>query len=328
MLVVPKEKPIIAGLNTYYLNIKRLLEHCQGEVGAGGIFFRAVDSQGVIFFDQGDVLNAYLRDRKVEESGDSAVERLINIGSDRNFTVDIYQFSPEDVYFWSSLPTAEKIYKDLSTEFTDLEGLIRKMSAEKLTGFIDVRISGGKDGGLIFISGGEIIGGSYSWRRSTAGNPKTEIDKLIKKTKQDGGTFQVSRIPMDGAPPVKATAEPLPQMDRTVIKMLEEYLNIFETFYQARKKPPLDFNSLMRKKFVENAEKYSFLDPFAAEFEYVDRKITFIGHAGGRELAQGVIQSVEEIVADLGVSAEFRKYLTSWFNKYQKKLSALKIDFQ
>ena len=327
MFVVPKEKPIIAGLNTYYLDTKRLLEHYQGEIGSGAIFFKTAGSEGVVFFDQGDILNGYFRDRNLAEYGDSAVERLMKIGFSQSYTVDIYRFSPEEVYFWSSLPTSEKIYKDLSTEFTDLEGLIRKMSAEKLTGYIDVGITGAKGGGLIFISGGEIVGGSYSWSRNPDGDPKAEIEKLIEKTKQYGGTFQVSRIPMEGIPPAEPAEKSEKRVNQSVIKMLEEYLNIFETFYQAQKKPALDFNSVIRKKFVENADKYTFLDPFAAEFECVDRKIRFVGNARDRDLAQGVIHCVEEIVADLGLSRQFRKYLTSWFNKYEKKLAAMKTSF-
>ena len=36
MFVTPKENPILASLNSYYVNIERLIEHFQGEVGCGG----------------------------------------------------------------------------------------------------------------------------------------------------------------------------------------------------------------------------------------------------------------------------------------------------
>ena len=40
MVIIPREKPIIENLNIYYLDVKKLLEHYQGEVGSGGVFFK------------------------------------------------------------------------------------------------------------------------------------------------------------------------------------------------------------------------------------------------------------------------------------------------
>jgi hypothetical protein len=148
MVIIPREKPVIENLNIYYLDIKKLLEHYQGEIGTGGIYFKSHAAEGVIFFDKDDLLNAFYEEKSLELIGAQAVERLMNAGGQLNFTVHIYQLSLEEVYFWASIPSAEKIYEDLSTEFTDLEGLIRKMSTEKLTGYIDVSIGGGKEGGL------------------------------------------------------------------------------------------------------------------------------------------------------------------------------------
>ena len=140
MVIIPKEKPVISNLNTYYLDITKLIEHYQGEIGSGGLFFGSASAKGVIFFDQDEILNGYFRDQDSELSGDDAINRLMETDFEHNYTVEIYNISLEEVYFWSSLPSAERIYKDLSTEFTDLEGLIKKMSAEKLTGFIEVTI--------------------------------------------------------------------------------------------------------------------------------------------------------------------------------------------
>ena len=52
MVIIPKEKPIIENLNIYYLDVRKLLEHYQGEVGSGGIYFEGHTAEGVIFFDK------------------------------------------------------------------------------------------------------------------------------------------------------------------------------------------------------------------------------------------------------------------------------------
>ena len=324
MVIAPKEKPVVENLNAYYLNISKLLEHYQGVIGAGCIYFKSSSAEGVIFFDHDDVLNGCIQDREEITTGEDAVERLMDEESDHNFTVAIYQIPPEDVYFWSSIPTAEIIYNDLSTEFTDLQGLLRKMTAEKLTGFIDVSIGDGSERGLIFISNGEIVGGSFSWGPGKPGNVKKDIATLVEKTKASGGLFQVSRIPLADKDRSAADA-PQATPATGVVKMLEEFLVIFETLFASPKMKAFEFNSVIRKKFVEKAENYAFLDPFAAEFEYADRKIKFSGEAVDEELASGVISSITELAQELGIEKQFKQHLSAWNGKHAKRLAKLNI---
>ena len=137
MVVIPKQQPVLENLNIYYLDVRKLLEHFQGEIGSGGIYFKSHAAEGVIFFDQDQLVSGFFQDKEVSISGNDAVERLLAAGHQYNFSVNIYQIGPEEVYFWAGIPSAEKIYEGLSTEFTDLDGLIRKMRSEKLTGYID-----------------------------------------------------------------------------------------------------------------------------------------------------------------------------------------------
>jgi len=322
MLVLPKQKAAFSNLNTYYLHLDRLLEHVQGEIGTGCLVFQSAVAGGVVYFDSDEVLNGYYFNRKETLHGQPAVNKLIDDKFDHNFTVHIYALPQEQVYFWSTIPSAEIRYKDLSTEFTDLEGLLKKMRAEKLTGFIDVTLRKNDEGGLIFFSGGEVVGGSFSWQTDFSASVQAGIDTLVRKSKQNGGVFQVSSIPTAaGAPKVPAAA-----VDAKVLTMLEEFLSIFETLYRSKRNRETDFNTLIRKKFVENAERFVFLDPFAAEFEYVDRRVVYNGAAQDAELANGVILSMLELADEIQLGRELRKYLNSWSKKYDARLNRLGIE--
>ena len=326
MLVLPKEKPLLTNLNTFYLKLDKLIEHCQGEIGAGGIFFKSVAAQGAIFFDPEEIVGGYFAEKNGEIVGSAAVDRLIQSDFDYNFTVEIYRIPQEQVYFWSSIQAAEKIYKDLSADFTDLEGLIRKMSAEKLTGYIDVDLIRGRESGMIFISGGEIIGGSFSWNPVSNGSAKDHVKDLIERSKKAGGTFQVSRIPVDEdaqSPPPEMLTESA--YNQNTLRMLEEFIGIFEALYNARKDKQVDFSSLLRNKFVQNADRFEFLDPFADEFEYHERQIAFTGDADDGELSNGIIVSINELAEDIGVADQLKNYLSSWRRKYEDLLERLGI---
>ena len=320
MVIIPREKPVIENLNIYYLDIKKLLEHYQGEIGSGGVYFKSHAAEGVIFFDKDDLLNAFYEEKELDLVGGQAVEHLLNSGGQYNFTVNIYQLSLEEVYFWASLPSAEKIYEGLSTEFTDLEGLIRKMSSEKLTGYIEVTIDGGKEGGLIFIINGKIMGGSYSWGNGEPGPSQKNQEVLIRKTKETAAIFSVCRIPLSKMKGEGESRTNLSKPSRAVLSMLEELMVIFENSVISRKKMKTDFTKLLKKKFVENAEKYAFLDPFAGEFDYANRKIEFSGAASDKELIDGIINSIRELAQELDMLPVLLEICTEWSDKYAKQL--------
>jgi hypothetical protein len=327
MVIIPREKPVIENLNIYYLDIKKLFEHFQGEIGSGGVFFKSHSAEGAIFFDEDELLNGYFQEKDTVLTGNTAINQLIQANSAHNYSVSIYKILQEEVYFWSSLPSAEKIYKDLSTDFTDLSGLIKKMRSEKLTGYIDVLIGDGKESGLIFISNGEIIGGSYSWGGEKTNSSQSNLKILIEKTKKSGGIFQVSRIPMKKQKGAEIPKEKASDPSLDILTMLEEFLGVFETVMSTGKNKGAGFSSILKKKFVEKAEEYAFLDPFAAEFEYSNRKIKYSGQANEKELAEGVITSAKELAEEQGILAEVKKYMLSWSDKYGKKMEELGIAF-
>ena len=325
MVIIPREKPVIENLNSYYLDVNKLLEHYQGDVGSGGIYFKSHAAEGVIFFDQDDLLNAIYREKNAEVSGADAVDQLIKAGGQYNFSVHVYHISLDEVYFWSSIPAAEEIYKDLSTEFTDLAGLIRKMSSEKLTGYIEVAIGNGRESGLIFIINGKIMGGSFSWDNGEPGPTRQNQELLVKKTKKHGGTFNVCRIPLSKMNGTGQGHGSSAKPSKSTLIMMQELLEIFEETFSATKKKKADFNKILKKKFVENAEQYAFLDPFAAEFEYADRRIKFSGIATDQELIDGVTQSLKQLAQELGLVSQFLFNTEVWSEKYSKQIQNFNV---
>lgn len=324
MIVIPKEKPVIENLNSYYLDIRKLVEHYQGQLGAGGIHFKSPAAESVIFFDKDEFLGGVFKDRERNINGIEVLDVIVEASSKYNFVISIYEIAQNKVYFWANMPDAKKIYKNLSTEFTDLEGLIKKMASEKLTGYIEVIINNGKEGGLVFFSDGEIIGGSYSWGKGEVSSLKENRELLVAKTKDSGGVFHVSRIEASkrsAGGEINANEQ---KNAADILIILEECLQAVES--EAVKKRR-DFNSLLKKKFIEKADKYIFLDPFADEFRYSGGKITFTGEATDEELLQGVAESVKEIAEEAGFLLNLKDSLSSWSQKYAGELAKTGISF-
>jgi hypothetical protein len=329
MIVVPKKKPIHQNLNSYYVDLNKLLEHFQGELDAGGIHVKSPTAEGVIYFDDSDVLNGIFETRGRTFEGRTAVGHIFRSAGQSNFSVAVYRIEPDEIFFWSNIPRAESVYADLSAEFTDLEGLIKKMTAEQLTGYIDISIGGGQEGGMIFFYNGSIIGTTSSW--STSGSSASDQTRalLVEKARKNGGLFNVRRVPLapvrdassqtDDRPPPPAPPSEL------LVDMASDLMMLFERTVRAQKSIKDDFNTLVKRKFVQRADQYDFLDPFAAEFEYTDGRVRYSGASPMEQVMVGVWANIRELAAELGLARKLQDALKPWRERYADQIGRLHL---
>ena len=322
MVIVPRGNPVFENLNSYYLDLRRLLEHYQGEMGSGGIYLKSPTAEGAIFFEAHELLGGTYENRDEKLAGKAAIERLLTPLPTENYQVSIYGVEPEEAYYWSSIPNAKRIYEDLSTEFTDLEGLIKKMSSERLSGYIEVSLNSELDGGFLFFRNGQVVGGYYFWEKNFSASKESQ-DLLLRKAKRSGGIFHVSKISVETKEARETSKrEPAPE----VLGALEELLALLESFFTSNQTVKGDFNTLLKKKFLDLADEYAFLDPFAGEFQYSGRKIRFASEAKDAELTKGLLVAVSGLVRDQGLNAPFKSRLEGWLQKHRKKLLSLGIS--
>ena len=322
MVIVPRGNPVFENLNSYYLDLRRLLEHFQGEMGSGGIYLKSPAAEGAVFFEAHELLGGTYEIRDEKHAGKAAIDRLMTPSPTENYQVSIYHMEPEEAYYWSSIPGAKRIYEDLSTEFTDLEGLIKKMVSEKLSGYIEVSLNSESDGGFLFFRNGQALGGYYFWEKVF--NPSKESQELLlKKAKRNSGIFHVSKISMESKQ-AGGTSKRVPAPE--LLSALEELLGLLENLLPARQTAKGDFNTLLKKKFLDLAEEYAFLDPFSGEFQYSGRKVRFAGEVNEGELAKGLLVAVTRLAHDQGLSAPFKSRLERWFQKHGKRLMNLGVS--
>jgi hypothetical protein len=322
MVVFPKEEPVIENLNSYYLDPAKLLEHYEGQLDSGVIYFKSTAAQGAVFFDKDGLLEGVYESREENLLGKGAVERLIHSTQSDNYNIGVYQIQAEQIYFWTSILVAKRVYENLSTEFTDLEGLMRKMASENLSGYIEISMTSSKDGAFVFFRNGRVLGGSYSWDKGGLDRSKESRDSIIRMAKEKGAVFHVSKITADKAESTEKTAKVPPQ---NILESMEELLVGFENLFHSNRSMKGDFRTLLKRKFLELAETYPFLDPFAGELEYTDHKIRFTGDASETQLAEGLLASVRSLAEENGIQPELKTTMDGWFKKHGRKLILLGI---
>lgn len=347
MIIIPKEKPVIENLNSYYLNINKLVEHYQGELGAGVVFFKASSMECALFFDEYQIVNGCCEKKSKKLLGQEAIERTIKMAGRNNFFVSVYGIRPDRLHFWANLSDSKIIHADLATEFTDLEGLIRKMEAEKLTGYIDVQLKGDFKGGLLFLFNGEVIGGLP--HKGTGDIDRSEVfrEDLIARSREFGGKFDVSRIflgdgknktaPVKAIPPQTEKKQELVQPpaapsappvvnQANVIGMLASLLNVMERVVRNDRKIRYDLETLLNRKFVEKVDKYDFLDPFAAEFRYSGGNISYTGDADDEMLVEAIVECVSEIAGEHGLTLDLRTELHPWRKEFANEIITFDLE--
>jgi len=333
MIVIPKNRPLIEGLNSFYLNVERFIEHFSGEVPTGAIHFLASKAEGVVFVDDHSILSGIYEDKSTALEGAEAVEYIINTTGENSFAVAVYAIEPEYVHFWSNLPNAEVIHNNLSTEFTDLKKLIIKMQSEKLTGYLEVTISGVDEKGTLFLNMGNITGALFPWNRKKLTGSRQDLEKLIETSKKSGGEFNVYQVKLihnnlaDTLDTSQETTAPTAVEGEINVAIIEELLSIFEKTFLANKKGKADFRTLLRRKFVEKADSYDFLDPFAAEFHYADGKIDYSGEASTDILARGIVECIKEIAEEIDIYYPLLKAIVPWTEKYAAEIDKAEAGF-
>ena len=352
MIIIPKEKPVVEKLNSYYLKLDRLLEHYRGELDSGCIYFYAPVAEAAIFFDDENLLNGFYEDQKRQEHGQKAIDRIFKKTSQISFSVSVYRIQPDRLYFWANLANSKILYSDLSSEFADLEGLIKKMENEKLTGYIDVRLNPDGDQELLFFHNGLLLGGSSSNSQGRVDRSAEYRDDLIKRSREQGGTFNVHKTDLAAQnlseqasseePVGKTKAAPAKEASRKkekaalragskpdserVVQMLQDMLGTLEKVVRDSKKVRSDFDTLLNRKFMEKVSRYEFLDPFAGEFKYGKGKLSFTGSAPLSQLVEGVVECSRELASDLGMDKDFRKALGGWRKTYFDEIENFQID--
>ena len=352
MVIIPKETPIISDLNSYYLRITKLFEHYQGVVDSGCIYFKSPSSEGVVYFDEENLINGVYQNKKTLIKGKKAIDLLMGEADVNNFLITIYEIIPERITYWANIANAEDLHKDLSTEFTDLEGLIKKMTAEKLTGFIEVCFEE-DDIGIMFFLNGELIGASSSAKKGELIRDDAFHQTLIEKSRENTAILNVKKVllkhivenyspqsipllkvpsaskktPAETIKPIPVFVAPEIKKDEPlrVIEMLQQLMFIFERFIAGNRKIKDDFDTILRRKFMSKLDKYDFLDPFAADFSYSNGKIDYTGHADLDVVAEGLIECLKEISEENKMQKWLSKHLLPWNEKYSKEINTFQI---
>lgn len=334
MIIFPKNYKIIYDLNSYYTIIPKLIEHYQGILNSGCIYFKSPASDGVIFFDDENIINGTVLDKNKIITGQSAIDLLLEVSEFKNYSISVFEISQDVVTFWANLNENSILKNEIPIKFKDLEDLFKFYKTDKLTGFFDVKHID-KGHYLFFFLNGHII---YSTSKKMKYELKDDLSILenlktncLADNEKSGLLFSVKSIPLDQkfftiTTKYKNDNEPVKiiKIEMRYLEMVQNLMILFEKYFIGIKKSKDMFYLLLKKKFLEKVDKYEFLDPFSAEFTFSDGVISFIGKEKHEVVADSVIECLKEISEENKMSNWLKKHLIAFQEKYKLELDSLK----
>jgi hypothetical protein len=283
---------------------------------------------GVVFYSKKRLINPCCIVAEKEYFGNDAITAIEKIAAIKNCTIDVYNIDENQVFFWTNVPRAKTLYDNLTTDLTDLSKLLRKVEVEKITGMIEVSIKGETKPSLMLFYQGSLVG---TYRPSLGDNLTSDdsvVDYLRGETSTHGGSFCVKTIPVDEVvTEAHSNAVPDHKPDvktAEILALVAEMIYALESLISGRAKGHDPFALILKKKFIDKVDAYPFLDPFADEFGYGDRKVRFDGGATPVELAHAVGRCVLEIADDYRLKADLEREFSRLREHYP---SAMHIFF-
>lgn len=287
-MVIPKGKAVHEDLSTSYTDIQHLLSDLSQNSFTGYCQINFWEYRGTLFLDRGRTINALEELGETKVSGDRAIKSIQEKAKQKDGTISVYVLSDEMVATLASVLNSKVKYRDLTTELTSLEKLISKLKKEEHSGYIEVLLNNDNGNGCIYFQDGRAMESVFQASDGEVVSGPSGLKKILGLSTEIGAIFNVyesdiSSIVVDNT----VTSEVLELFQKT----LNQLQDTIDARFGAGK-----FTDGFKKVLAINANKYLFLDPFAGEFVYKDRKLAFEGTTGLDEFSIGVCDVIGQAV--------------------------------
>ena len=188
-MLIPREKPHLEGLNSYYLHLDKFIEHLQGEIGTGAVYCSSTGMEMLIFFNEEEVLGTMLKEKDTPVSIVSSFEIVRNRFYSGSFRVKVFFLDQNAIYYWAQMPAFQRAKARLRSTEIPLPDLIFRLRMKQFSGFIEVQLTKKPEGGVLFFHEGDRIGGSYTWGTGGMSTANEDYNALLSRVQSNEGMF-------------------------------------------------------------------------------------------------------------------------------------------
>ncbi len=195
-MIVPRGKPVHENLSTSYVNVAALLADLQVNEFTGYVSVEFWGYRGYAFLSRGQIVNAYEATEAIVQREREALDSLLSRAQARNGKVGFFQHPEEVIQAIAGIINGEPVYRDLSSDFTNLEKLVEKLVKSGETWYVEALFEQEQGGGIIYTAG-DRAEGVVSVESAVEGQYHTALGveglKLIYERVAKGAVFNAYR---------------------------------------------------------------------------------------------------------------------------------------
>ena len=298
-MIFPKRDSVYQNLNTSFTNFGELLVDLKENSFTGVVQVSYWEYEGILLLDNGNIINAIEELNEKVATGQSAVKNVTEKAKEKDGAISVYSQKGEMITMLASVAKSEIIYENLSTEFTSLDALISKLQSEDHTGYIEVSFEGSDQRGYIFLLAGRVIEALLTVRGEEISGAKV-MNRVLELTASSGAVFSVYKSAVEEAlsesEMIKVSFD-LPQLLEAWGAVIRSAEAVADSLLGES-----EFLNTFKDTLIAKADKYPFLDPFAAKFQYKDGVVTFTGEIK-KNFSQAIGECLWTTIETLGERA-------------------------
>jgi len=328
-MLLPREKPFLSGLNSYYLDVEKFIQHLQGEIGTGCLYGKGSDQELMVYFDESDIVRSLTQNKGEHALASEQLDHVFAALRQRSFQVSVYYLDPDSIFFWGQLPAFRRAKGRLSSAKVSLPDLLFRLNTKNFSGFIEVDVQGRSDSAVLFFHQGQRRGGSYYWGTGGLSPADDDYNTLLAMLQKSGGFYSLGHftddpvaappLPAEAPPPSAETQEaaPVAKTARTLIE-LDQAVNEFLAVFLKTAETRGDFEPLMelKLKFIDFVSIYPVLDPYSAACVLEqDGRVVFADDEAAKAGAEGIVDCAWMVIEEQKLHKKFRAGLNKMAGK-------------
>ncbi len=310
-MLIPKEKSYLDGLNSYYLQLERFVEHLQGEIGSGCLHCQAAEQELLIYFDEQEILRSVVQNRGESAQVSTNLLPIFAQLAQKSFQVTVYYLDSSSIFFWGQLPDFKRDNKTLQSTDISLASLVSQLCQKNFSGFIEVGMVEGKEAAILFYHEGERKIASYSWGQGGGSLSNEDFEKLLKLTETGVANFSLGQFRRPSSSTVYVEDDEDDDFLSSLEQAIKEFLAIFIKIVEKRSRE--DALVLLKQVFLDHIDEYEVLDPFRGLYQIApDGTVLFSKNVPKIKIVTGIVDCAWMVVEKKRLQKKFRKALHKW----------------
>ena len=331
-MLIPKEKPYLTGLNSYYLQIDKFVEHLQGEIGSGGLYCQAADEELLVYFDENEIVRGITQNRGQSAQVSTNIDQVLSSLSKKSFLVTIYYLDANSIFFWGQMPRFQRAKANLKSIDISLPDLVFRLRQKQFSGFIDVQFQDHNDGAILFFHQGERKGGSYSWGKGGLSPSDDDYNRLLGLLQTNAAIYAIGHFKEASEAEVEQqdssqdqSSQETPQYFSNLEMALEEFMGLYVLVTRKKLKNGSIFH--LKQQILDLMDRFPALDPFNNYYELDDDgSIEFADTAPREQIAAGLVECVWQAVTGLKLQKKFKAEIKKWAYRSALEERGIEVD--